>query len=95
MPSLLSQEFLFALRNHIPVIDVITKTLNLPWKISENYFRFLCPGCQEFRTAVNKKTNLARCFLCEKNYNSIDLVIAVRNVKFLEAVDILKPLLSR
>ena len=93
MPALLSKEFLFALRNHIPITDVITKILQLPWKISENYFRFLCP--QEFRTAVNRKTNLGRCFLCEKNYNCIDLVIVVRKVKFLEAVEILEPLLSR
>lgn len=57
---------LFKLRNLIPVDMLIRENLNIPSKISEGYFRFLCPVCREFRTATNPKTNLARCFLCEK-----------------------------
>lgn len=92
MAQRLSKEFLFTLRNHIPISDLIQHTLGLPWKISENYFRFQCPKCLEFRTAVSCRTNLARCFLCKENFNCIDLVMIVQNVPFLKAVEILTPL---
>ncbi len=59
-----SKEFLFSIRNYIPIEEVIEKTLDIPCKQSEGQFRFLCPKCREFRAAVNKRTNLARCFLC-------------------------------
>ncbi len=62
---------LYTLRNSIPVDKVIEK-LGIPFKIAEGYTRFRCPVCKEFNTAVNPKTNLARCFLCKKNYNTID-----------------------
>lgn len=61
--------------------------------MSEGYFRFLCPVCKEFQTAVNPKTNLARCFRCEKNFNSIDLVMRVKGVGFVESVQYLQELL--
>jgi hypothetical protein len=32
---------------------------------------------------------LARCFDCQKNFNPIDLVIAVANCSFLDAVEYL------
>lgn len=95
MVQKLSKEFLFSIRNHIPIAQVIADMLQLPWKRSDGYFRFVCPKCQEFRTAVNEKTNLARCFLCEINFNCIDLVMIVKKVKFLKAIDILSPLLVK
>ncbi len=84
---------LFKLRNLIPVDLLIEEQLNIPSKISEGYFRFLCPVCNEFQTATNPKTNLARCFLCEKNFNPIDLVMVVKGVGFIESVQYLKNLL--
>ncbi len=84
---------LFKLRNLIPVDKLIGDRLNIPSKISEGYFRFLCPICNEFQTATNPKTNLARCFLCERNFNPIDLVMIVRGVGFVESVRYLKDLL--
>jgi DNA primase len=86
MPGHISKEKLRSLRNDIPVARIIEHFLNLPCKISEGYFRFLCPLCSEFTTAVNPKTNLARCFGCEKNFNPIDMVIAVDKCSFKEAV---------
>ena len=53
-------------------------------------FRFLCPFCTGFDTAVNLKTNLARCFRCEKNFNTIDLVMAVRQADFVHSVKFLQ-----
>lgn len=84
---------LFKPRNLIPVDTLIGDQLNIPSKISEGYFRFLCPICNEFQTATNPKTNLARCFLCEKNFNPVDLVMIVRGVGFVESVRYLKTLL--
>ena len=81
----LSDERLRALRNRIPVEDVIRK-LDMLVKEVEGYFRFLCPACHDFHTATNAKTNLARCFRCQKNYNPIDLVMTVRKLSFLDAV---------
>ena len=67
-----SEEKLRKLRNNIPISVLISRLLNVPSKISEGYFRFLCPKCSEFITATNRKTNLGRCFLCKFNFNTID-----------------------
>jgi len=85
-----SPEFLRSLRNNIPIESLIADVIQHPNKFSENYFRFLCPKCLEFRTAVNKRTNLARCFLCETNFNTIDFTIISLNLKFTEAVSFLQ-----
>jgi len=77
---------LFKLRNQIPVEMVIDEQLRIPSKFSEGYFRFLCPICNEFQTATNPKTNLARCFRCERNFNPIDLVMIVKGFGFVESV---------
>ena len=66
-----------------------SSALALPWKISEGYFRFLCPLCSEFNTATNPRTNLGRCFRCRRNFNPIDLVMAVRASSFLDSVEFL------
>lgn len=84
---------LFQLRNQIPIDWLIKEQLFIPSKEIEGVFRFLCPLCNEFQTATHPKTNLARCFLCEKNFNPIDLVMTVKGMGFVEAVNYLKPLL--
>jgi len=81
----LSDQHLWSLRNEVPIDDVIRK-LDLPAKEVEGYFRFLCPACAEFHTATQPRTNLARCFRCQQNYNPIDLVMTVRKASFLQAV---------
>jgi DNA primase len=90
MSNRLPPEMLRRLRNEIPITLVIAEFLKLPTKVSEGYFRFLCPLCTEFITATNPKTNLARCFLCKKNFNPIDMVMLVKQVSFHRAVDYLK-----
>jgi len=85
-----SAEELFELRNSIPINTVIKELLALPSKTSEGLFRFLCPICNEFQTATNPRTNLARCFLCRKNFNPIDLVMLVKKAGFIESVTYLK-----
>ena len=77
------------LRNEIPIAILIADLLNMENKVSEGYFRFLCPICSEFNTATNQKTNLARCFHCGKNFNPIDMVMQVKHVSFVNAVEYL------
>ena len=60
-----------------------------PGKISEGYFRFLCPGCGEMRATVNPRNNLAHCFCCQKNYNNIDLLLTL-DYDFRAAVAVLE-----
>lgn len=81
------------LRNLVK-IDRVIGVLEIPAKHREGYLRFLCPLCGEFNTATNPKTNLARCFRCERNFNPIDLVMVLERKNFLEAVARLTPLLD-
>ena len=85
---------LFQLRNRIPVDWLIKEQLHIPSKVIEGIFRFLCPLCNEFQTATNPKTNLARCFLCQKNFNPIDLVMTVKGLGFVDSVNYLQTLLA-
>lgn len=86
MSKRFSSEQLYKLRNEIPLDVVIKDLLCIPSKISEGYFKFLCPECNEFVAAVNPNTNLSRCFRCKINFNSIELVMKVENKSFVEAV---------
>lgn len=85
-----SDQLLFALRNYIPIGMVIEKILGIALKKSHGALRFPCPWCGQFNTAINHSTNLARCFRCETNFNPIDMVMAVKNTSFVEAVTLLK-----
>ena len=85
-----SSQQLYTLRNDIAVQMLIEKTLRIPWRVTEGCFRFLCPLCNAFDTAVNPKTNLARCFRCEKNFNTIDLVMLVRQADFVRSAKFLQ-----
>ncbi len=83
-----SADFLRMLRNEIPIDEVIGNLLNLELCNARNRFR--CPLCYNFHTATNLKTNLARCFDCQKNFNPIDLVMTVGKCSFIDAVELLK-----
>ena len=87
-------EQLRRLRNELPIRDVIECHLSLPSKEIEGIFRFLCPHCNEFNTATNPRTNLARCFRCQRNFNPVDIVMAVERCSFIDAVRILEALVS-
>ena len=89
-----SKEFLRMLRNEIPIAILIADLLNLENKVSEGYFRFLCPICSGFNTATNQKTNLARCFRCGKNFNPIDMVMQVKRLSFVDAVEYLNEIVG-
>jgi DNA primase len=85
-----SSQQLYALRNDIDVRMLIEKTLRIPCRVTEGCFRFLCPICNEFNTSVKYETNLARCFRCEKNFNTIDLVMMTRQADFVQSAKFLQ-----
>ena len=90
-----SSQQLYILRNDINVKMLIEKTLRIPCRVTEGCFRFLCPLCNAFDTAVNAKTNLARCFSCEKNFNTIDLVMLIRQTDFVQSVKSLQSIYQK
>jgi len=90
-----SRQHLFDLRNHININQLISDILRLPSKHREGYLRFVCPVCGETLTATNPKTNLARCFRCQRNFNTIDLVMLEHRSSFVEAVSFLSQYLPR
>lgn len=90
-----SAQELYELRNFIPIDLLIENQLVIPIKKTEGLFRFLCPLCGGFQTATNPKTNLARCFGCEKNFNTIDMVMLCRRMEFVESVRFLKNLAEK
>jgi len=77
---------LHALRNDLK-FDSVVYALEIPWRIDDMKFRFNCPHCHGLDTSVHPKTNLGRCFSCQKNLNNIDLVMARRGYSFRKAVD--------
>jgi len=85
---------LFAIRNQISIRAVIENLLRIPTKEIEGVLRFLCPCCHEFQTGVNPKTNLSRCFRCERNFNTIEIVMADQSKTFVESVKFLQEHLS-
>ena len=78
------------LRNKVPIDKVITSFLNMETRNTHGMFRYHCPLCGRFHTAINPKTNLARCFDCRQNFNPIDMVMAATKSSFVEAVEFLE-----
>lgn len=85
-----SRHELYVLRNDIGIDMLIKDILHIPCEIQQDRFSFLCPLCRGYNTGVNYKTNLARCFDCQKNLNTIDMVMIVRQSAFVDSVRFLK-----
>jgi len=62
----------------------------MPSKTIDGRFRFCCPLCKAYDTAVKPETNLARCFSCGKNFNTIDLTMLIRKLDFIDSVSLLR-----
>lgn len=88
---MITAELLRRLRNDLPMPVTIAALgrEGPPAKMSEGYFRFLCPGCGEMLATVNPRNNLAHCFCCKKNLNNIDLLITL-DYEFTAAVRLLE-----
>src|SRR5271156_6232178 len=86
---MITAELLRRLRNDLPMpvtIAALGRT-GPPSKMSEGYFRFLCPGCGEMLATVNPRNNLAHCFCCK--INIIDLLLS-EDYDFVSAVALLE-----
>lgn len=90
----LTRDYLRRLRNEVSFTKLFHQ-LGWPHKRVGHQLRFVCPVCQESQTSVNDRTNLARCFRCELNWNPIDFTMAATNCEFRQAVaqvdDLLPP----
>ena len=88
---MISAELLRRLRNDLPMPVTIAALgrQGPPSKMSEGYFRFLCPHCGEMLATVNPRNNLAHCFCCKKNLNNIDLLLS-EDYDFRSAVALLE-----
>jgi len=88
---MMNADLLRRIRNDLPM-PVTIAALGRdgpPGKMSEGYFRFLCPNCGDMRATVNPRNNLAHCFTCSKNFNNIDLLLAL-DYDFRSAVGLLQ-----
>ena len=89
-----TQQQLYQVRNDIDIDWLINEKLHLERQFNR-IWRFQCPVCQQFNTATQKKNNLARCFSCQQNFNTIDLVIYSKKVNFVPGVQFLLSLLEK
>ncbi len=89
-----TKQQLFQTRNEIDIDWLIDEKLHLERQFS-SIWRFQCPVCQQFNTATQKKNNLARCFSCQQNFNTIDLVIYSKKINFVPGVQFLLALLEK
>ncbi len=89
-----TKQQLFQVRNEIDIDWLINEKLNIERQFN-GAWRFRCPLCQELNTATQKKTNLARCFSCQKNFNTLDIVIYTKKINFVPSVRFLLSLLDK
>ena len=92
MSKYFSRQLLYRIRNEIPMASLLPE-LEWPHKTRDGRLCLICPRCGEFLTVVNPRTNLARCFPCEVNFNTIDLTMSIKKCEFVDAIDLLEPLL--
>lgn len=93
--TIIRRDILREIRN---MIDFSHLFRRLGWprkRRDDGVILFVCPECSESETSVNPKTNLARCFRCERNWNPIDFTMDVGRMEFLEAYDYLEEMLPR
>jgi DNA primase len=86
-----SAELLRRLRNDLPLAVAIAALgrAGPPSKMRNGRFVFLCPHCGEMLAYVNPRTNLAHCFACDRNLNTID-VVRLSGYDFRSAVALLE-----
>jgi len=87
-------DLLRRLRNDLPMRVTIAALGRdgPPSKMRDGRFFFLCPKCGEMLATVNPRNNLAHCFACQRNWNNIDLLLAL-DFDFRSAVALLESLL--
>ena len=90
-----SSDFLYRIRNEVPLAYLLRHVLRHPCKNAEGYDRFVCPVCWDYNAAINPKNNLGRCFRCRQNFNSIEFVMILKQLDFPKAVYFLQNFLPK
>ncbi len=85
-----SSRELSILRNEIPIDGLIEKHLLMPIERAGDRLRFACPQCSCFDTSIHREKNLARCFDCGTNFNTIEMMMRHTNTDFVRSVKQLK-----
>ena len=93
---MVSADLLRRIRNDLPIAVAIAALgrEGPPSKMRDGRFCFLCPRCGEMLAYVNPRNNLAHCFACQKNFNNIDLLLAL-DYDFPSAVTLLERWLNQ
>ena len=89
-----TDDHLWQLRNEVAFPKLLAR-LHWPHKRRDGQLVFVCPRCGESRSDLNPQENLVRCFHCQKNFNPIDMVMAVKGTRFAESVHYLKRFWSK
>lgn len=89
MKKRFSDQQLFFVRNHIPIRYVIETLLDIQSETLQGIFRFRCPLCAGSHTGIKLENNLARCFDCKRNFNTIELCMQARHTDFVDSVEYL------
>ena len=73
---MIDKDLLRRIRNDLPMAVAIAALGRdgPPSKLRDGRFCFLCPHCDEMLACVNPRNNLAHCFHCDANLNTIDLM---------------------
>ena len=93
---MIDPDLLRRIRNDLPMSVTIAALGpdGPPSKIRDGRFVFLCPHCGDMQATVDPRNNLAHCFGCQKNLNTIDLLMTL-GYDFVAAVAILEGWLER
>ena len=85
------KDLLRRIRNDLPMAVAIAALGRdgPPSKLRDGRFCFLCPHCNEMLAYVNPCNNLAHCFHCGTNLNTIDLMRMV-GFDFTTSVELLE-----
>ncbi len=77
--AMITAELLRRIRNDLPMSVTIAALgrQGPPAKMSEGYFRFLCPGCGEMLATVNPATTSPTASPAKRNLNNIDLLLTL------------------
>jgi DNA primase len=77
---------LSVLRNNIPIERVIVDFLSIHSRHDGGKLRFACPKCQSYDTSIHISSNQAKCFSCQHNFNTIEIVMAHLKISFVDGV---------
>lgn len=74
------------LRNRVPIDRVVETLFDAPIQNKSGKRLFVCPICGGLDTSIHAAHNLVRCFSCQRNFNTIELVMHKMKIGFVDSV---------